>query len=118
MDQIDYNDFAKIEFLVGQIMEAEEVEGSEKLLKLKVDFGEENLRTVFSGIKKWYKPNDLVDKKTVFVTNIKPRRIMGEMSEAMIFAASNKIINNDGSEENDAVLLFPETDLPIGSKVF
>lgn len=118
MDLIDYNDFAKVEFLIGEIKQASEVEGSEKLLKLKVDFGEENLRTVFSGIKKWYKPDDLVDKKTVFVTNIKPRKIMGEMSEAMIFAASNKIINDNGGEENDAVLLFPETDLPVGSKVF
>ena len=118
MDQIKYDDFAKIEFLIGQIKEATEVESSEKLLKLKVDFGEENLRTVFSGIKKWYKPEDVVNKKTVFITNIAPRKIMGELSEAMIFAASSKVIKDDETEEENIVLLFPEIDLPVGSKVY
>ena len=91
--------------------EAIEVEGSEKLLRLQVDFGEENLRTVFSGIKKWYSPSDLVGKKTVFVTNIIPRKIMGEESQAMIFGAE------DEAGENMSVL-FLDKDLPIGSKVF
>lgn len=118
MDQIDYNDFAKIEFLIGEIIEATEVEGSDKLLKLKVDFGEENLRTVFSGIKKWYKPEEIANKKTVFITNIKARKIMGELSEAMIFAASTKTTKNDVVEEENVILLFPEKDLPVGSKVF
>jgi methionine--tRNA ligase beta chain len=111
MDQIKYDDFAKVEFLVGEIKEATEVEGSEKLLRLQVDFGEENLRTVFSGIKKWYSPADLVGKKTVFVTNIKPRKIMGEESQAMIFGAE------DESGENMSIL-FLDKDLPVGSKVF
>jgi methionyl-tRNA synthetase len=111
MDQIKYDDFAKVEFKVGEIKEAVEVEGSEKLLKLQVDFGEENLRTVFSGIKKWYSPGDLVGKKTVFVTNIKPRKIMGEESQAMIFAAENE------TGENISLLLL-DKDLPVGSKVF
>lgn len=111
MDQIKYDDFAKVEFLIGEIKEAIEVEGSEKLLRLQVDFGEENLRTVFSGIKKWYSPTDLVGKKTVFVTNITPRKIMGEESQAMIFGAEDQ----DG--ENMSVL-FLDKDLPVGSKVF
>ena len=111
MDQIKYDDFAKVEFKVGEIKEAIEVEGSEKLLRLQVDFGEENLRIVFSGIKKWYSPADLIGKKTVFVTNICPRKIMGEESQAMIFGAEDK----DG--ENMSVL-FLDKDLPVGSKVF
>jgi methionyl-tRNA synthetase len=111
MDQIKYDDFVKVEFKIGEIKEATEVEGSEKLLKLQVDFGEENLRTVFSGIKKWYSPTDLIGKKTVFVTNIKPRKIMGEESQAMIFGAE------DENEENMSMLLL-DTDLPVGSKVF
>ena len=118
MDLINYDDFAKIKFLIGEIKEAIEVEGSDKLLKLKVDFGEENLRTVFSGIKKWYKPEDVINKKTVFITNITPRKIMGELSEAMIFAASTKIVKDDKTDEENVVLLFPETDLPVGSNVF
>ena len=111
MDQIKYDDFAKVEFKIGQIVEAIEVEGSEKLLRLQVDFGEEKLRNVFSGIKKWYSPTDLIGKKTVFVTNIIPRKIMGEESEAMIFAAENE------SDENVSVLWL-DKDLPNGSKVF
>lgn len=111
MDQIKYDDFAKVEFLIGEIKEAVEVEGSEKLLRLQVDFGEENLRTVFSGIKKWYKPEDLIGKKTVFVTNIAPRKIMGEESQAMIFGSE------DDSGENMSILLL-DKDLPVGSKVF
>jgi methionyl-tRNA synthetase len=111
MDQIKYDDFAKVEFKVGEIKEAIEVDGSEKLLKLQIDFGEEKLRNVFSGIKKWYSPIDLIGKKTVFVTNIIPRKIMGELSEAMIFGAETE----DG--ENMSVL-FLDKDLPVGSKVF
>ncbi len=111
MDEIKYNDFAKVEFKIGEIKEAIEVEESEKLLRLQVDFGEEKLRNVFSGIKQWYSPADLIGKKTVFVTNIAPRKIMGELSEAMIFGAE------DESGENMSVL-FLEKDLPVGSKVF
>ena len=111
MDQIKYADFAKVEFMIGEIKEAVEVEESEKLLRLQVDFGEDNLRTVFSGIKKWYKPEDIIGKKTVFVTNILPRKIMGEESQAMIFGAE------DETGENMSMLLL-DIDLPIGSKVF
>lgn len=118
MDQIKYDDFAKVEFLIGEIKEAIEVEGSEKLLRLQVDFGEENLRTVFSGIKKWYKPEEIVGKKTVFVTNIIPRKIMGEESQAMIFASSAKATDGQGEPIEIVSLLIPDKDLPVGSKVF
>jgi methionyl-tRNA synthetase len=111
MEQIDYADFAKVEFQVGQITEVEKVEASEKLVKMKVDFGESGVKTVFSGIYKWYKPEDLLNKKTVFVINIKPRKIMGELSEAMIFGAEN------GSGEEMSLLLL-DKELPVGSKVF
>jgi len=118
MDQIKYDDFAKVEFMIGEIKEAIEVEGSEKLLRLRVDFGEENFRTVFSGIKKWYKPEDIVGKKTVFVTNITPRKIMGEESQAMIFAASAEAPASQGEPTEIVSLLLPDQDLPVGSKVF
>ncbi len=118
MDQIKYDDFAKVEFLIGEIKEAVEVEGSEKLLRLQVDFGEEKLRTVFSGIKKWYKPEETVGKKTVFVTNIIPRKIMGEESQAMIFASSAEATDGQGVLTEIVSLLIPDQDLPVGSKVF
>lgn len=111
MDLIDYADFAKVEFKIGEIKEAEKVEESEKLVKLKVDFGEFGEKTVFSGIYKWYKPENLIGKKTVFVMNVKPKKIMGELSEAMIFAA--------GDEENDNVsILFLDKDVKNGTQVY
>jgi methionine--tRNA ligase beta chain len=109
MEEINYADFAKIEFKVGEIKEAKNVEGSEKLIKMQVDFGEEKERTVFSGIQKWYQPEDLIGKKTVFVTNIIPRKIMGELSEAMIFAAED--------EDGTVSILFTEKEVKNGSKV-
>ena len=84
---ITIEDFAKIEFKIGTIVEAEEIEGSEKLLKLQVNFGEESTRQVLSGIKQWYSPEDLKNKQFVFVTNLEPRKMMGLESQAMILAA-------------------------------
>jgi methionyl-tRNA synthetase len=110
MDQINYDDFAKVEFKVGEIKEAIKVEGSEKLIRMVVDFGEEKERVVFSGIQKWYSPEDLTNKKTIFVTNVTPRKIMGELSEAMIFAAED--------EENGVSILLMDKEVKNGSKVF
>ena len=111
MDQINYADFAKVEFKIGEIKDATKVDGSEKLIRMQVDFGEEKERVVFSGIQKWYSPEELINKKTVFVTNVIPRKIMGEMSEAMIFAAEN-----EGDEM--VSILFLDKDVKNGSKVF
>ena len=118
MDQINYDEFSKVEFKIGEIKEAIEVDGSDKLLRLRVDFGEENLRNVFSGIKRWYSPTDLIGKKTVFVTNIIPRKIMGEESQAMIFASSAKATDSQVELSEIVSLLIPDQDLPNGSKVF
>ncbi len=83
------DDFLKIEMKVGKILSAEPIEGSEKLLKLSVSFGEENPRQVLSGIKKYFpEPGVLVGKKCGFVTNLDPRQMMGLESQAMIMAAS------------------------------
>ncbi len=96
-------------FEVGEIKECKRVENSEKLLRLVVDFGEETPRVVFSGIAKYYEPDYLIGKKSVFVTNVEPRKIMGEESQAMIFAA--------GSDENISILLL-DKDMPAGTEVF
>ena len=109
MDLIKFDDFAKVEFRVGEIRECKKVEESEKLLRMEVNFGEEKLRVVFAGIAKNYNPDELIGKKTVFVANVKPRKIMGELSEAMIFAGS--------SEEKISILLL-DKDLPVGAEVY
>ncbi len=86
---INIDDLAKVELKVGTVLEAEEVEGSEKLIKQIVDFGDEK-KQVLSGIKQWYAPEDLVGKQFVYVTNLEPRKMMGLDSEAMILATDSE----------------------------
>jgi len=86
-----YDDFKKVEMKVGEIISAEKVEKSEKLLKLSVNFGEVANRQVISGIAAAYPdPSVLVGKKFIFVTNLEPRSIMGLESQAMILASKNE----------------------------
>jgi methionine--tRNA ligase beta chain len=85
---ISIEDFKKVEIRAGKILSAEPVEGSEKLLRLSVDFGEENSRQVLSGIAKYISPEELAGTICGFVTNLEPREIMGMKSEAMIMAVS------------------------------
>ena len=88
---ITINDFKKVEIRAGKILSAETIEGSDKLLKLEVDFTEENQRQVISGIKKYFEnPSDLIGVTCAFVTNLEPREIMGLKSEAMIMATSDE----------------------------
>lgn len=105
---ISIDDFAKVELKVGTVQEAEFIEGSDKLLKLKVDLGEEESRQVLSGIRRWYNPESLVGKQFVFVVNLEPRTMMGLESQAMIMAAGT---------EKKPVLLKPSSKVPPGSKV-
>ncbi len=86
---ITYDDFKKVEMKIGRILSADRVEGSEKLLKLSVDFAEEIPRQVISGIGTYFPSLEtLVGKQYAFVTNLEPRSIMGFESQAMIIAAS------------------------------
>lgn len=110
MDTINVEDFFKIEMRVGKIKEALDVEASEKLIRLVVDFGELGERVVFSGIKKWYTPEDLIGNSYVFVFNLAPRKMMGEDSCGMIVAAE------DEDHENCA-LLIPDKKMSPGTKV-
>ncbi len=103
------DDFLKIEMKVGKILSVENIDGSEKLLKLSVSFAEENPRQVLSGIKKYFPdPQVLVGKKCGFVTNLEPREMMGLVSQAMIMAASAE----------DKINLFEiSEDIPEGTKI-
>jgi methionine--tRNA ligase beta chain len=83
---IEYEDFKKVQIQVGEIIEAVPVEGSEKLLKLQVKFEEEQ-RQILSGIAKFISPEQLIGMKVPFVTNLKPRIMMGLESNGMIMAA-------------------------------
>lgn len=105
---ISIDDFKKVEIRAGKVLSAEKVEGSEKLLKLAVDFAEERPRQVISGIAKFISPEDLTGTICAFVTNLEPREIMGLKSEAMIMAVSG---------DNFFSLLTLSKDVPAGGIV-
>lgn len=83
---ISIEDFKKVEIKVGLIKEAQRIEKSNKLLRLKVDLGEGCLRQIISGIALDYEPESLVGQMVCVVANLKPAKLMGEMSEGMILA--------------------------------
>ncbi len=87
---ISIEDFSKVDLRVARIANAEHVEGAEKLLKLTLDIGEENPRTVFAGIKSAYDPEKLKGRMTVMVANLAPRKMKFGMSEGMVLAASGE----------------------------
>lgn len=89
---ITIEDLQKVEIKIGKILDVEEVEGSEKLYKLAVDFNEERPRQVLSGIKKFFTKEDLIGKQFAFVTNLAPRKMMGLDSEAMILATGDEAL--------------------------
>lgn len=86
-EQIEIDDLNKVDVRVGTIISAEKVEGSTKLIKLIVDFGELGTRQILTGMQEYYSPEDFVGMQTTFVVNLKPRKMMGLESQGMIFAA-------------------------------
>ncbi len=89
LPEIEYDDFAKIDLRLAKVLACEEIKRSKKLLKLTLKVGEEE-RTVVSGIKNWYAPDDLVGKTVVLVANLKPITLAGVESRGMILCASDK----------------------------
>ncbi len=104
--EISFDDFLKVQLRVGEIIACEAVPKSSKLLKETVKFGDE-IRTVVSGIAKHFKPEEMVGKKVVFVTNLAPRKICGIESQGMIMAAEDA--NGNFS------LIVPEADVESGT---
>lgn len=106
----EFSDFMKIDLRVAQIMQAERIEKSAKLVKLQIDLGPElGARQIVAGVGKHYTPDTLVGRKIVVVANLAPAKLMGETSNGMLLAATN----SDGFLE--LVSVSPET--PLGSKV-
>lgn len=105
--EITIDDFSKIDLRVAQVIKAEPVKKADKLLKLQLDLGYEK-RQVVSGIAQYYKPEDLVGRKVICVTNLKPVKLRGELSQGMILA---------GSEDGNLSLATIAEDLPLGAKV-
>jgi len=107
-DIIEYDDFAKLQIQVGQIVKCEEVPKSKKLLCSQVKVGN-TIRQVLSGIKQWYCAKEMVGKQVLVVTNLAPRKIAGLESQGMILMAED--------DEGNAVLVSPEKNIKPGSEI-
>ena len=106
-EEISIDDFMKVELRVAEVLAAEPVKKADKLLKLQLDLGFEK-RQVVSGIAQYYKPEELVGRKVICVTNLKPVKLRGELSQGMILA---------GSENGQLSLATVDASLPNGAKV-
>ncbi len=108
-EPIDIEDFAKVELKIAKVIACEKVEKSKKLLKLTVQLGEET-RTVVSGIALYYTPEQLIGKKLAMITNLKPAKLCGIVSDGMIVCAED--------ENGNIAYLTPEKDIADGSMIF
>ncbi|WP_313526809.1 methionine--tRNA ligase [Anaerotignum sp.] len=107
--EITIDDFCKVQLKVGEVVASSVVEGSKKLLRNVIKLGEEE-RVIFSGIKEWYTPEEMVGKKVVVAYNLKPRKMMGEISYGMILCA-------DDGNGNLSLLTTADKDFPSGSGI-
>lgn len=107
-DEIEYNDFAKMQFVVGEIIACEEVPKSKKLLCSKVKIGD-SVKQIVSGIKAYYKPEEMVGKKVMVLLNLKSAKLAGIESEGMILCAED--------DEGNLSLMTPEKDMKSGSEI-
>lgn len=106
LPEITIDDFFRTELRVAEILTAEKVKKSKKLIKMTVSLGHKEERTVVSGIAEYYEPAELIGKHVIFVANLKPAKLMGIESQGMILAASQ-----------DGKLQVPFVDMPAGSRV-
>jgi len=106
-EKISYEEFKKVELKIATIVQAEPIEKSKNLIKLKVNLGAEE-RQIIAGIKRYYKAEELIGRQIVVVANLKPAKMMGELSDGMLLAAD---VNGE------PVLLHPDKEVPPGSEV-
>ena len=106
--EITYDDFAKLQFAVGEILSCEAVKKSKKLLCSQVKIGN-TVKQIVSGIKQWYTPEEMVGKKVMVVVNLKPAKLAGIVSEGMLLCAEDP--------EGSLSLMVPEKDMVSGSEI-
>ena len=107
-EEISYDDFMKMQFQVGEIIACEEVPKSKKLLCSQVKIGSQ-VKQIVSGIKAYYKPEDMVGKKVMVLVNLKPAKLAGVLSEGMLLCAEDA--------EGNLALMTPEKDMPAGAEI-
>jgi len=98
----------RLDLRVGEVVEAQQIAGSRNLIHMVVDVKIEKRQSV-AGLLQWYQPEELVGRKYVFILNLERRKFMGVESQCMIFAAEDS--------EGNVVLLVPEKDIEVGSKI-
>jgi len=106
--EISFEEFQKLDLRIGKIIEANQIPGSRNLIRMIVDFGTEKRQAV-AGLVQWYKPQELVNKKCVFILNLQKRKMMGVESQCMILAAED--------DKGNVVVLQPEKEIAEGSRV-
>ena len=109
--EIRFDKFDKVELKVAEIKEVSKVEGSDKLLKFRLDAGDDGDRQILSGIAKWYpNPEELIGKKVIAVTNLQPRMMMGQVSQGML-------LSGEYDEGKTVKLITVPDEIPAGSLV-
>lgn len=106
--KISFEEFMRLDLRVGEVVEAQQIAGSRNLIHMVVDFKVEKRQSV-AGLLGWYRPEELVGRKFAFILNLERRKFMGVESQCMIFAAEDS--------EGNVVLLVPEKDVEVGSKI-
>jgi methionine--tRNA ligase beta chain len=106
--KISFEEFMRLDLRVGEVVEAQQLAGSRNLIHMVVDFKIEKRQSV-AGLLQWYQPEELVGRKYAFILNLERRKFMGVESQCMIFAAEDS--------EGNVVLLVPEKDIEVGSKI-
>lgn len=112
-DQVDFETFSKSDFRAVKVLDCKEVPKSKKLLQFTLDDGSGKNRTILSGIKAYYSPEELVGKTLLAITNLPPRKMMGIDSEGMILSA---IHEKDGEEKLNLIIL--KNNIPAGAKIY
>jgi methionyl-tRNA synthetase len=108
---VSFNDWSKLDFRVGQIVEVEDIEGADKLYKLMIDVGSEiGKRTVCAGLKPYFSKEELKGKELILFVNLEPRKMRGIESQGMILAAVS-------DDESKIRLIQPDGEIEIGSRV-
>jgi methionyl-tRNA synthetase len=109
-NEVNFEDWTKLDIRVAEILDVEAIEGADKLWKISLDVGELGKRTICAGLKEYYSSSDLIGKKIIYFSNLKPRKMKGVESQGMLLAASTQ-------DHTKVILLSPESEIENGSRV-
>lgn len=111
-DQITYDEFSRMDIRIATVVAVDEIDGADRLYKLTLDVGDPEAgglgeRTIAAGIKRWYKPEELVGRQIVYLANLAPRMLRGVESQGMLLAA----------DDDEAVILLPHHEVQSGTAI-